>query len=164
MPRADLGGRANVPLHTGKASTHPKVEAFRPASISTGNACRCWEFKSPEFGVNANSYRPTDVDLTTRRAALVTFYPALRGIRFSSKWMPKMSQRNNLASHSTATPNLPIPGTFGTTAQLCIRYQVSRTTWWRWSQMPGFPRAVRFGRSVRWPVESIEAFLTSQEA
>ncbi|VVM57622.1 hypothetical protein PS645_01085 [Pseudomonas fluorescens] len=75
-----------------------------------------------------------------------------------------MSQQTNRASPYTATPNLPIPGTFGTTAQLCTRYQVSRTTWWRWSQMPGFPRAVRFGRSVRWPVESIEAFLTPQEA
>lgn len=75
-----------------------------------------------------------------------------------------MSQQNNSVSLSTASPNLPIPGTFGTTAQLCIRYQVSRTTWWRWSQMPGFPRAVRFGRSVRWPVESVEAFLTLQEA
>ncbi|WP_348970439.1 helix-turn-helix domain-containing protein [Pseudomonas atacamensis] len=71
--------------------------------------------------------------------------------------------------YASATPivttfNLPIPGTFGTTAQLCTRYQVSRTTWWRWSQMPGFPRAVRFGRSVRWPVEAVEAFLTPQEA
>ena len=151
-------------MHTGKASTHPKVEAFSPASISTGDACRCWEFKSPEFGVNANSYHPTDVDPATRRAALVTFYPVLRGIPFSPKWMPKMSQQNNSVSPSTAAPNLPIPGTFGTTAQLCTRYQVSRTTWWRWSQMPGFPRAVRFGRSVRWPVESVEAFLTPQEA
>ncbi len=44
---------------------------------------------------------------------------------------------------SPAAPNLPIPGTFATTAQLCTRYQVSRTTWWRWSQMPGFPGAVR---------------------
>ncbi|WP_448105973.1 helix-turn-helix transcriptional regulator [Pseudomonas azerbaijanoccidentalis] len=74
-----------------------------------------------------------------------------------------MPQRNTSSTPTTAAPNLPIPGTFGTTAQLCIRYQVSRTTWWRWSQMPGFPRAVRFGRSVRWPVESVEAFLTSQE-
>lgn len=63
-----------------------------------------------------------------------------------------------------ATPNLPTPGALGTAAQFCTRYQVSRTTWWRWSQTKGFPRAVRFGRSVRWPVEAVEAFLTQQEA
>jgi predicted DNA-binding transcriptional regulator AlpA len=78
--------------------------------------------------------------------------------------MPKMSQHNTSATPSTTAPNLPIPGTYGTSAQLCTLYQVSRTTWWRWSQMPGFPRAVRFGRSVRWPVEAVEAFLTPQEA
>lgn len=66
-------------------------------------------------------------------------------------------------SSTPAAPNLPIPGTFATTAQLCTRYQVSRTTWWRWSQMPGFPGAVRYGRSVRWSVEAVETFLTQQE-
>lgn len=63
---------------------------------------------------------------------------------------------------SPAAPNLPIPGTFATTEQLCTRFQVSRTTWWRWSKTADFPRAVRFGRSVRWPVEAVEAFLTQQ--
>ncbi|KRA88804.1 hypothetical protein ASD91_15185 [Pseudomonas sp. Root68] len=75
-----------------------------------------------------------------------------------------MHQHNTSATPANTTPNLPIPGTYGTSAQLSTFYQVSRTTWWRWSQMPGFPRAVRFGRSVRWPVEAVEAFLTSQEA
>ncbi|SEJ57163.1 transcriptional regulator, AlpA family [Azotobacter beijerinckii] len=68
------------------------------------------------------------------------------------------------ATRNTAAPNLPIPGAFATTEQLCNRYQVSRTTWWRWSKTAGFPAAVRFGCSVRWPAEAVEAFLTQQEA
>lgn len=68
------------------------------------------------------------------------------------------------ATRNITVPNLPVPGAFATTAQLCTRYQVSRTTWWRWSQMPGFPEPIRFGRSVRWPVETVESFLTQQEA
>lgn len=64
---------------------------------------------------------------------------------------------------ANASPALPIPGAFATTAQLCNRYQVSRTTWWRWSQTAGFPRPIRFGRSVRWSVEAIEAFLFQQK-
>ena len=59
--------------------------------------------------------------------------------------------------------DMPVPGAFGTTTQLCNRLQISRTTLWRWLQMTGFPRPVRFGRSVRWPVEAIEAFLNQQE-
>lgn len=68
-----------------------------------------------------------------------------------------------IATRNTAAPNLPIPGALATTDQLCTKYQVSRTTWWRWSQTDGFPRAVRFGRSVRWPTEAVEAFLTQQQ-
>lgn len=59
--------------------------------------------------------------------------------------------------------NLPIPGTYGTSAQFCTKYQVSRTTWWRWTQSPGFPCAIRFGRSVRWSSEAVDSFLTQQE-
>lgn len=65
-------------------------------------------------------------------------------------------------STTPAAPNLPIPGAFGTAAQFCTCYQVCRTTWWRWSKTEGFPRAVRFGRSVRWPVVAVEAFMTQQ--
>lgn len=65
---------------------------------------------------------------------------------------------NNAYANTKA--DLPKPGTFATTAQLCNRFQVSRTTWWRWSKTGGFPIAVRFGRSVRWPVEAVESFLT----
>ena len=100
----------------------------------------------------------------TRRAALVAFYPIPEGHPMQFEWKASMYQHNTSATPATATPNLPIPGTYGTSAQLCTLYQVSRTTWWRWSQMPGFPRPVRFGRSVRWPVEAVEAFLTPQEA
>ena len=67
-------------------------------------------------------------------------------------------------SLSLVVPNLPIPGAFATTAQMCERYQVSRTTWWRWSQDEKFPRALRFGRSVRWDDNAVEAFLTQREA
>lgn len=34
--------------------------------------------------------------------------------------------------------NLPIPRTRVTSAQCCARYQVSRTTWWRWTKIPAF--------------------------
>ena len=68
------------------------------------------------------------------------------------------------AARITDVPNLPIPGTRATAAQLCARYQVSRSTWWRWSKTPGFPEPIRFGRSVRWEPESVESFLLSQEA
>ncbi|TWH76269.1 AlpA family transcriptional regulator [Azomonas agilis] len=61
-------------------------------------------------------------------------------------------------------PNLPINGTFATTEQFCTYYQISRTTWWRWSRTDGFPKALRFGRSVRWPADAVEAFLNQQGA
>lgn len=48
-------------------------------------------------------------------------------------------------------------------AKLCERYQVSRTTWWRWSQSPGFPAPLSFGRSKRWNPAETDAYLTSQE-
>jgi predicted DNA-binding transcriptional regulator AlpA len=67
-------------------------------------------------------------------------------------------------ARSTEASNLPIPGARATAAQLCAKYQVSRATWWRWSKTPQFPEPIRFGRSVRWHVEAVEAFLTRQEA
>lgn len=60
-------------------------------------------------------------------------------------------------------PRLPIPGALASAAQLCNKYQISRSTWWRWSKTPGFPEPIRFGRSVRWEPESVDAFLTRQE-
>lgn len=66
------------------------------------------------------------------------------------------------AIHNDAL-NLPGPGAYRTTEQCCDIYQVSRTTWWRWSKMPGFPAPIRFGRSVRWPLEPVDRFLTQQQ-
>ena len=74
------------------------------------------------------------------------------------------------ASHSHgqnsihAAPNLPIQGALATPAQLCTKYQISRTTLWRWAQTPGFPAPMRFGRSVRWSPEAVDSFLASQGA
>ncbi|HEK1691991.1 MULTISPECIES: helix-turn-helix transcriptional regulator [Pseudomonas] len=68
------------------------------------------------------------------------------------------------AISNTDAPSLPIPGARATAAQLCAKYQVSRSTWWRWSKTPGFPEPIRFGRSVRWEPESVESFLRNQEA
>lgn len=73
--------------------------------------------------------------------------------------MARIKRSNTLTSY-----NLPIPGARSTTAQICTKYQFSRTTLWRWSQMPGFPKPIRFGRSVRWDDSAIEAFLTQPEA
>lgn len=68
------------------------------------------------------------------------------------------------ATRNAAELNLPKPGSRATTTQLCAYYQVSRTTWWRWSKSPGFPEPIRFGRSVRWDPAPVEAFLIRQEA
>ena len=56
--------------------------------------------------------------------------------------------------------NLPIPGTLATSAQCCAKYQISRTTWWRWTKTPGFPQPSRLRRAIRWDVEAVDAFLT----
>lgn len=68
-----------------------------------------------------------------------------------------------IATRNTEALNLPKAGALSTSEQLCNRYQISRTTLWRWSKTAGFPAAVRFGRSVRWPTEAVEAFLTQQQ-
>lgn len=52
--------------------------------------------------------------------------------------------------------------TYQPVAKLCERYQVSRTTFWRWSKTPGFPNAIRFGRAVRWDADAIDTFLTRE--
>ncbi|KJS23867.1 MAG: hypothetical protein VR76_14150 [Pseudomonas sp. BRH_c35] len=58
----------------------------------------------------------------------------------------------------------PLMGTFKPAAHFCEHLEISRTTWWRWTKTPGFPEPIRFGRSVRWPIEPVERFLTQQEA
>lgn len=76
--------------------------------------------------------------------------------------MPYMEHENALKPRNTS-PSTPAMGVRATTKQMCDCYQVSRTTWWRWSNTKGFPPAIRFGRSVRWDSEAINAFLTQQE-
>ncbi len=66
---------------------------------------------------------------------------------------------DSLANSVHSSANLPIPGARATTAQCCVKYQISRTTWWRWTQVPGFPQPLRIGRSVRWDVDAVDAFL-----
>ncbi|KAA5846517.1 helix-turn-helix domain-containing protein [Pseudomonas chlororaphis] len=58
----------------------------------------------------------------------------------------------------------PPTSAWATAQQLCARYQISRTTWWRWSITSGFPLPIRFGRTVRWDVNAVEAYLTRQES
>lgn len=65
-----------------------------------------------------------------------------------------------IADSNTDGLNLPVHGARATAAQLCAKYQVSRTTWWRWSKTPGFPEPLRFGRSVRWDPGLVDTFLT----
>lgn len=69
----------------------------------------------------------------------------------------------NTAARKTDKPTLPVQGAWATTDQLCGRLQISRTTFWRWAKTPGFPQPIRFGRSVRWAPDRIEAFLAGQE-
>lgn len=54
------------------------------------------------------------------------------------------------------------PSQWATATQLCTKYQVSRTTWWRWSKAADFPAPARYGHTVRWHTEAVDAFLTGQ--
>lgn len=68
-------------------------------------------------------------------------------------------------SPETETPvALPPIGAFGTAAQFCALFQISRTTFWRLSNQPGFPAPARFGRAVRYNTAAVEAFLTKRGA
>lgn len=64
---------------------------------------------------------------------------------------------------NTQLPNLPRVGIRATTEQLCTLYQISRTTWWRWSKADNFPAPLRAGRILRWDAEAVDAFLRSQK-
>ncbi|MBN0430635.1 helix-turn-helix domain-containing protein [Pseudomonas aeruginosa] len=44
--------------------------------------------------------------------------------------------------------------------ELCERYQISRTTLWRWTKLPGFPAASGIGRMLRWNPQLVDAFLS----
>ncbi|KAA5846520.1 helix-turn-helix domain-containing protein [Pseudomonas chlororaphis] len=64
---------------------------------------------------------------------------------------------------NTQLPNLPRAGIRATTEQLCTLYQISRTTWWRWSKAENFPTPLRAGRILRWDAEAVDAFLTGKK-
>ena len=67
-----------------------------------------------------------------------------------------------MANETSPTPlsqNLPIPGTLATPSQCCAKYQISRTTWWRWTKLPGFPQPLRLRRAIRWDLDAVDAFL-----
>lgn len=63
----------------------------------------------------------------------------------------------NSTTHISISPQAP--AVLSTTDQLCEHYQISRTTFWRMSQRPGFPKPYRIGRILRWDAEAIRAFL-----
>lgn len=45
-------------------------------------------------------------------------------------------------------------------SQICAKYQVSRTTLWRWAKSPDFPVPVRMGRVMRWEAGQVDSFLS----
>lgn len=60
------------------------------------------------------------------------------------------------------TTTIPASG-WASAHQLCARYQISRTTWWRWSKSSDCPSPIRFGRTVRWNVNAVDTYLTGLE-
>lgn len=60
-------------------------------------------------------------------------------------------------------PNLPRAGIRATTEQFCTLYQISRTTWWRWTKAEDFPAPIRVGRIQRWDAEAVDAFLLNRK-
>lgn len=53
---------------------------------------------------------------------------------------------------------------FASAKQLWTRYQISRSTWWRWTKAPSFPAPVRLGHTVRWNVKEVDRYLTRRKA
>lgn len=68
-----------------------------------------------------------------------------------------------LTTDSAPVPNVPRAGIRATTAQLCTLYQISRTTFWRWTKADDFPTPIRAGRILRWDAEAVDAFLTNRK-
>ncbi|MEX1921606.1 helix-turn-helix domain-containing protein [Pseudomonas aeruginosa] len=62
------------------------------------------------------------------------------------------------AARRKASP-APILTEWLSASQLCAKYQVCLTTLWRWAKPPGFPKAVRVGRVLRWDAGEVDAFL-----
>lgn len=64
-----------------------------------------------------------------------------------------------MASKKPTKPRYRPEPVWATAAWFCIRYQISRSTWWRVAKLAGFPAPVRFTRAVRWKVEEVEKYL-----
>jgi len=63
-----------------------------------------------------------------------------------------------------AKPRPPPEPVWATAKQLWTRYQISRSTWWRWTKAPSFPAPVRHGHTVRWDAHAVHRYLTRQKA
>lgn len=55
------------------------------------------------------------------------------------------------------------PGAYLAAASFCKALGISRTTFWRWSHYPNFPRPLRIGRTTRWRADEVVAFLDTAE-
>ncbi|MGO1271520.1 helix-turn-helix transcriptional regulator [Pseudomonas helleri] len=66
-----------------------------------------------------------------------------------------------LSTDNATVPNVPRAGIRATTEQLCTLYQISRTTWWRWTKIENFPTPIRAGRVLRWDANAVDTFLTN---
>ncbi|EPK1202760.1 TPA: helix-turn-helix domain-containing protein [Pseudomonas aeruginosa] len=58
-----------------------------------------------------------------------------------------------------ATP-APVLPDWLSASQICAKYQVSRSTLWRWAKSPGFPAPVRMGRVLRWDAGQVDTLLS----
>lgn len=48
-----------------------------------------------------------------------------------------------------------------TAQEFCEKYQIGRTTFWRFQKMEGFPKPFRLGRAVRWDVDDVDLFFVA---
>lgn len=74
----------------------------------------------------------------------------------------------------TQIANKIIPSLQGTSAKLfstkygrykdvCVALCISRTTLWRWIQLPGFPKPFKRGNTVLFDLEAVEVWLMEGE-
>lgn len=53
---------------------------------------------------------------------------------------------------------------YGRYKDLCAALGVSRTTLWRWSRKPDFPKPIKRGNTVLFDIDAVEAWLEGGEA
>lgn len=53
---------------------------------------------------------------------------------------------------------------FGRYKDLCDALGIGRTTLWRWSNQPGFPKPVKRGNTVLFDIAAVEAWLAEGNA